>query len=54
LTLGVDDERFSSLVPQAKLIPGLEIVELDAGHAVNAHDPIGWNQAVIEFITRSR
>ncbi|MCP3991941.1 MAG: alpha/beta fold hydrolase [Actinomycetia bacterium] len=54
LTLGVDDERFSSLVPQAKLIPGLEIVELDAGHAVNAHDPNGWNQAVIEFITRSR
>lgn len=52
LTLGVDEKRFLELLPQAKCIPGLEIVELDGAHAVNAHDPAGWNAAVIEFITR--
>lgn len=52
LTLGMDEERFLPLVPQAGLIPGLEVVELDGAHAVNAHDPVGWNAAVVEFIIR--
>jgi pimeloyl-ACP methyl ester carboxylesterase len=52
LTLGIDEERFLALLPQAKRIPGLEIVELQAAHAVNAHDPVGWNRAVTDFLLR--
>lgn len=52
LTLGVDEERFQPLLPQARRIPGLEVVELAGGHAVNAHDPAGWNAAVTAFIRR--
>ncbi len=52
LTLGVDEERFLPLVDQARRIPGIEVVELDAAHAVNAHDPAGWNTAVVDFLRR--
>jgi 2-succinyl-6-hydroxy-2,4-cyclohexadiene-1-carboxylate synthase len=52
LTLGVDEEPFLRLLPQARLIPDLEIVELPASHAVNAHDPDGWNAAVVDFFIR--
>ena len=52
LTNGVDEERFQRLLPRCRLIPGLEIVELPASHAVNAHDPQGWNEAATEFISR--
>lgn len=34
--------------------PNLEVVELDAGHPVNAYDPTGWNAAVIRFLTTHR
>ena len=54
LTLGVDEERFLALVPTARRIPGLEVVELAAAHAVNAHDPEGWNQAVVAYLGRYR
>ena len=54
LTLGVDEERFLPLVSEARRIPGLEVVELDAAHAVNAHDPVGWNRAVVDFLGRHR
>lgn len=52
LTLGVEEERFLPLVPVAYRIPGLDVVELPAAHAVNAQDPDGWNAAVAQFITR--
>lgn len=55
LTVGTREERFLPLVEaQARLIPDLEIVELDAGHPVNAHDPDGWNAAVVAFLARHR
>ena len=54
LTNGIDEERFQVHLTRAKWIPGLEIVELPASHAVNAHDPEGWNAAVVEFISRDR
>lgn len=52
LTVGVDEERFLPLVAEARRIPGLEVVELAAAHAVNAQDPAGWNAAVVEFLSR--
>ncbi|MDH3678432.1 MAG: alpha/beta fold hydrolase [Acidimicrobiia bacterium] len=52
LTVGIDEERFLRLLPQARRIPGLEVVELDGAHAVNAHDPAGWNAAAAAFIAR--
>ena len=52
LTNGTDEERFQSLLPRVRLVPDIEIVELDASHAVNAHDPRGWNAAASRFITR--
>lgn len=50
LTNGTEEGRFQQLVPAAKRIPDLEIVDLPASHAVNAHDPAGWNEAVTRFI----
>jgi len=52
LTLGVEEERFLRLVPRARLIPNLEVVELAASHGVNTHDADGWNEAVAAFLTR--
>ncbi len=52
LTVGVDEERFLTLVPEARRIPGIEVVELPAAHAVNSQDPAGWNAAVVEFLAR--
>lgn len=54
LTLGVDEKPFLKLLPRARQIPGLEVVELPAAHAVNAHDPDGWNAAVVDFLRRHR
>lgn len=51
-TNGTDEERFQALLPRVRRIPGIEIVDLPASHAVNAHDPAGWNAAVTEFIER--
>ncbi|MDG2111136.1 MAG: alpha/beta fold hydrolase [Actinomycetota bacterium] len=52
LTNGIDEERFQLHLPRVKWIPDIEIVELPASHAVNAHDPQGWNEAAVEFIGR--
>ncbi len=52
LTNGVEEERFQPLLPQARKIPGIEIVDLAASHAVNAHNPTDWNAAVTEFMRR--
>lgn len=54
LTVGRQEERFLPLVERVRLIPHLEVVELDAGHPVNAHDPAGWNDAVCRFLSAHR
>lgn len=54
LTVGLREERFVALLDRARRIPQLEIAELDVGHPVNAHDPAGWNRAVVEFLARHR
>ncbi len=54
LTLGVDEERFLPLVPQAQRIPGIEVVEVAAAHAVNAQNHEAWNAAVVDFLGRHR
>ena len=51
-TNGIEEERFQKHLPRVMLIPGVEIVELPASHAVNAHDPKGWNQAAVDFISK--
>ncbi len=52
LTLGVDEEGFLSLMPRAKMIPGLEVAEMSAAHAVNAQAPDAWNRATVDFLAR--
>ncbi len=52
LTVGVDEERFLPLVPQARRIPGIEVVDISAAHAVNAQNPEQWNAVVVEFLRR--
>ncbi|MEM9562412.1 MAG: alpha/beta hydrolase [Actinomycetota bacterium] len=54
LTLGVDEERFLPLVDHARRIPGIEVVEVAAAHAVNAQNPDDWNAAVVDFLRRHR
>lgn len=51
LTLGVAEERFVKLLDRVRRIPGLEIVELPAAHAVNAQDPDGWNAAAVAYLS---
>ena len=50
LTNGTEEGRFQHLLPRARQIPGLEIADLPASHAVNAQDPAGWNAAAARFI----
>ena len=50
LTVGVLEERFAELVPEARRIAGLEVVEIDAAHAVNAQNAEAWDAAVVEFL----
>ena len=51
LTVGTDEEGFQGPAIFAReTLPGLEVVELSAGHNVNLHDPVGWNEAVTGFI----
>lgn len=52
LTNGTEEGRFQRLLPMVRMIPNLEIVDLAASHAVNAHDPAGWNAAVERFMRR--
>ena len=47
-----EEQRFQKHLPRVKLIPQVEVVELPASHAVNAHDPKGWNRAAIDFIAK--
>ena len=54
LTVGMLEERFLRLVPQAERIAGIELVEIDAAHADNAQNPGQWNAAVTEFLQRHR
>ncbi len=54
LTNGIEEERFQVHLERARTIPALEIVDLPGSHAVNAHDPEGWNAAVVEFMSRER
>jgi pimeloyl-ACP methyl ester carboxylesterase len=51
-TNGVEEEGFQKHLPRVRLIPQVEIVDLPASHAVNAHDPRGWNRAAVDFIKR--
>ncbi len=53
LTNGVQEKRFQPLLSQARKIPGLEIVDLPASHAVNAHAPDSWNATVTAFISKA-
>jgi len=50
LTNGTDEERFQELLHRVALVPGIEVVDLPASHAVNAHDPEGWNAATVAFM----
>jgi len=52
LTNGIQEEQFQGLLHRVAMVPGIEIVELPGAHAVNAHDPPGWNDAVTSFIRR--
>jgi 2-succinyl-6-hydroxy-2,4-cyclohexadiene-1-carboxylate synthase len=36
----------------ASAIPGIQVVDLDAGHAVNVEAPAGFESAVLEFASR--
>lgn len=54
LTVGVHEEPFLRLLPRARRIPNIEIVELEAGHPVNAQVPGRWNDAVVAFLRRHR
>lgn len=51
-TNGIEEQRFQKHLPRVKLIPQVEVVELPASHAVNAHDPKGWNRAAADFISK--
>lgn len=52
LTLGVDEETFLPLMERARQIPGLEVAEMSAAHAVNAQAPEAWNRAAVSFLQR--
>ena len=51
-THGAEEQNFQKHLPRVKLIPQIEIVDLPASHAVNAHDPEGWNRTAVDFIKR--
>lgn len=52
LTLGTDEKRFLPLVDQARRIPGIEIADVVASHAVNAQNGPDWNRVTVEFLSR--
>jgi pimeloyl-ACP methyl ester carboxylesterase len=54
LTLGVQEERFLPLVAQARRIPDIEVVDIEAAHAVNAQNASQWNEAAVAFLSRHR
>ena len=53
LCFGVHEKRFHASKAWAEThMTNLDIVELDAAHAVNMEDPEGFNAALIDFIQR--
>ncbi len=53
LVNGQWESAFQPFAEQAAtLIPNLEIVHLDGGHAINAENPEGFNAAALDFIER--
>ena len=55
LIAGRYDKTFYPHLDDVKeMIPGLEVIVLDAGHAVNIGQPENFNEAVKEFITKHR
>lgn len=54
LTWGIREAAFDAGAEAAKAgIANLQVAELEAGHAVNLHDPDGFNTAVGAFITET-
>jgi pimeloyl-ACP methyl ester carboxylesterase len=54
LVQGMREKQFRPLADAARdALPTLERVGVEAGHAVNLHDPVGFNAAVGEFFARS-
>jgi pimeloyl-ACP methyl ester carboxylesterase len=54
LVQGVREKQFRPLADAARVaLPTLESVGVEAGHAVNLHDPSGFNAAVAEFFVRA-
>ena len=54
LVHGTDEKAFRPLAAAAVAeLPALEVVAVPAGHAVNLHDPEGFNRAVVAFFQRS-
>jgi len=53
LAVGTRETRFADQAAWARThVPGLEVVELSAGHAVNVEASAGFNAAVIDFVRR--
>lgn len=53
LTMGTGETAFVDTAEFVKAtMPMAELVELDAGHNVNLHQPDAWNAAVKDFIER--
>lgn len=53
LVCGQHESRFTILREHvSSSMPNLDIIDLPAGHAVNAEDPEGFNSAVIDFLAR--
>ncbi len=54
LVLGTREERFADHAKFAReKIPGLEVLELDAGHAVNLECAAGFDRGVVDFFSRA-
>ncbi|MBD3647924.1 MAG: alpha/beta fold hydrolase [Pseudomonadales bacterium] len=55
LICGKHESRFQPLREHVSSnMPNLDIIDLPAGHAVNAEDPEGFNNAVMDFLARYR
>jgi pimeloyl-ACP methyl ester carboxylesterase len=53
LICGAREERFARHREFARTaMPNLTIIDLPAGHGVNMEDPVGFNRAIADFITR--
>ena len=53
LVLGTREQRFQSHASFVRAeLPGLEVAELDAGHAVNMEASLGFDRAVTDFLSR--